>query len=78
MEKLFCIVNLIGISISWMDIMVYRKSISWCMVRGMMAVIGWWDLLLHQTVKQTVAGFKFSYNLDNKFQRKMQLVNYGR
>lgn len=47
------------------------------MVRGMMAVIGWWDLLLQQTVKQTVAGFKFSYNLDN-FQRKMQLVNYGR
>ena len=48
------------------------------MVRGMMAVIGWWDLLLHQTVKQTVAGFKFSYNLDNKFQRKMQSINHDR
>ena len=48
------------------------------MVHGMMAVIGWWDLSLHQTVKQIVASFKFSYNLDNKFQRKMQLIDHDR
>ena len=48
------------------------------MLHRMMAVIGWWDLLLHQTVKQSLAGFKFSYNLDNKFQRKMQLIDHDR